>query len=189
MMAGADGDRDGVYGMLAELFIRPPDRETVSSLLDIDVDIDALASEFTDLLRGLRRSSPPPPYESLYREGVLHGECTSDVLEAYRTFDVHPARSLEGEPPDHISLELDFMRHLCTMESDARDDKELRAILETEQRFLKDHLGTWVGDLWREIERADPSGFYSEVAAFTSRWVDEDRRRVEERMRAMGGQP
>ncbi len=181
-----EGTRDEVYGMLAELFIRPPGEDMASRFVQGAVAVDTLAVEFTTLLRGIRDTSPPPPYESLYREGVLNGDCTMDVMDAYRAFDVRPVDDLEGEPPDHISFELDFMRLLCTREGEARTDAELLAILEAEGRFLSSHLTTWAGRLREEIEQADTTGFYSELAAFTDRWIETDHQLVQDRLLALG---
>jgi TorA-specific chaperone len=184
MMAEVEASREEVYGMLAELFIRPPNEAVVTSLLGEghDVNLDVLAAEFTELLRGLRKTSPPPPYESLYREGVILGETTTQVLKSYHAFGIHPTDGLEGEPPDHISLELDFMRHLVALEGDAGSVEELRSILEAEDRFLEDHLCAWVGGLQERIADNDGSGFYSRVASFTSGWVADDLLRVQRRL-------
>lgn len=191
MRADVNGNRDEIYGMLAELFIQPADERTVASLLgdDADLDMDVLAGDFTDLLRGLRPFSPPPPYESLYREGVIHGRATSEVMEIYARYGVEPAPILGGEMPDHISLELDFMRHLCTLEEGSSSEDEMRSLLEVEERFLGEHLTRWVGNLHARIERDDRTGFYTQVAAFTHDWVTEDHQRVRDRLELMEGGP
>jgi TorA maturation chaperone TorD len=186
MMPPPDGTRDEVYGMLAELFIHPPDEEMASLLLEGPVDVEALAVEFTTLLRGIRETSPPPPYESLYREGVLNGETTMDVVDAYRAFDVQPALGFEGEPADHISFELAFMRHLCLKEAEAGDEAELGRVLEAERTFLGSHLTTWLGGLRGKLEEADGSSFYYELAVFTNEWVESDHILVQDRLMAMG---
>ena len=191
MRADVNGNRDEIYGMLAELFIQPADERTVASLLgdDADLDMDVLAGDFTDLLRGLRPFSPPPPYESLYREGVIHGRATSEVMEIYARYGVEPTTMLGGEMPDHISLELDFMRHLCTLEGGSTSDDEMRSLLEAEEMFLDEHLTRWVGNLQARIERDDRTGFYTQVAAFTNDWVTEDHQRVIGRLESMEGGP
>lgn len=191
MRVDVNGNRDEIYGMLAELFIQPADERTVATLLgdDADVDMDVLAGDFTDLLRGLRPFSPPPPYESLYREGVIHGRATSEVMEIYARYGVEPTTTLGGEMPDHISLELDFMRHLCTLEGGSSSEDEIRTLLEAQEEFLDEHLTRWVGNLQERIERDDQTGFYSKVAAFTNDWVTEDHQRVRGRLETMGGGP
>jgi len=189
MRPDVNGNRDEIYGMLAELFIQPADERTVATLLgdDADLDMDVIAGDFTDLLRGLRPFSPPPPYESLYREGVIHGRATTEVMEIYARYGVEPTTTLGGEMPDHISLELDFMRHLCSLEGASSSEDEIGSLLETEERFLADHLTRWVGKFQARIERDDQTGFYSRVAAFTNEWVTEDHQRVQDRLEKMEG--
>jgi TorA maturation chaperone TorD len=184
MMSKVGDSREEIYGMLARLFIHPPDQTLVNNLLgeEAEVDAETLAVEFTELMRGIRQTSPPPPYESLYREGVIQGETTHQVLDAYHAFGVHPAGSLEGEPADHISLELDFMRHLVNLEGQAGTPEELLTILQAEDEFLGEHLCRWVAEFRDRIEGHDGSGFYSGVATFTDGWVADDLRHVKLRL-------
>jgi TorA maturation chaperone TorD len=184
MMSDVDSSREEIYGMLARLFLRPPDEALVRSLLGENASLDAetVAVEFTELLRGIRQTSPPPPYESLYREGVIQGQTTQKVIEAYHAFGVHPTETLDGEPADHISLELDFMRHLVTLEDSAATEEELRKILQAEDEFLGEHLCQWVAGLHERIQVQDGTGFYSSVASFTDEWVVDDRRRLQLRL-------
>ncbi len=189
MIAIEGVSRSGVYGMLAELFIRPPDAELVGALLPDagPEEVDLLGAEFTEAFRGLRRESPPPPYESVYREGVLFGETTRKVLEAFRSFDVEPRTTYEGEPPDHIAFELDFMRHLCALEEGAAGTDELRPLLEAERTFLRDHPMAWIGDLQREMESMEDAPFYSELVSFTSEWMASDLERLTSMLGHEGG--
>jgi len=176
--------REGTYGMLAELFSRPPREEEVVHLLgeDSGLDADELAADFTDLLRGLRSTSPAPPYESFHREGVLVGKSTDQVLGTYRSFGVGRGEAMEGEPADHIALELDFMRHLCALEASAEGPGEVRRLLEAQEGFLSEHLARWVDDLRDGIAAGDRTGFYTRVASLTSEWVASDLELLRERL-------
>ncbi len=48
-----------------------------------------------------------PPYESYYREGLVYGSSTVATGEWYRKQGLD--FMLEGEPPDHLSVELEFL--------------------------------------------------------------------------------
>jgi TorA maturation chaperone TorD len=187
MMAEVDSSRDEVYGMLAELFIKPPDAAMLSTLLPttMTVDVDALGAEFTEAFRGLRQGSPPPPYESLYREGVLFGETTQQVIESYKSYDVEPTGVLAGEPPDHIAFELDFMRHLIGLEVEAKDEGELLPLLMDEREFLEGHLLAWIDDLGAKLESLEGSGFYRQIVAFAREWMESDRQHLLDRLTSM----
>ena len=89
---------------------------------EIDTDnaqsLIQMGNDFTFLLRGIRKNySPLPPYESLYSpEKTLYGETTQKVKHDYAEMGVEIDGIYSGEPPDHLGLELEFMRHLCGME-------------------------------------------------------------------------
>jgi TorA maturation chaperone TorD len=130
-----------------------------------------LCTEFTRLFRGLNRfQSPPPPYESVYTDGgLVYGPSTDRVAQWYRRFHL---RAHNNEPPDHISLELDFMRFLCEREARAwQIEKKARDLLEEEDTFLYDHLASWMPTFCQNIRTFDTTGFYSGLADVTEGWI------------------
>ena len=135
----------------------------------------ALSPEFTRLFRGLnRKNSPPPPYESVYLDGGrLFGEPTVKVTELMQKHDLKP---VENEPPDHISLEFDFIRILCREESEAwRAGTIGRNILIEEASFLDEHILRWVPEFCDQVRKFDTSGFYKAMADITEGWIHYDR--------------
>lgn len=144
--------------------------------------LTVLGAEFPRLFRGLNRAqSPLPPYESVYREaaGLVFGESTAEVRQEYRRFGLDVTEGLKGEPPDHISFELEFMRLLCSQEAAARerhDQQEAARLLEAERHFLKKHLTRWVPQFCENISKFDTSGFYTGLAQVTRGWLTCDLR-------------
>jgi len=142
--------------------------------------IAPLSVEFTRLLRGLKPSySPPPPYESVYRENSdrVFGESTFQVYKEYRHFGLNLADRFKGEPPDHISFELNFMSHLCRKEAEAWNKGEYSeglSLLRVERDFLEQHLIQWVSLLSKKINSEDKLGFYSAIAELTDGWISFD---------------
>lgn len=138
--------------------------------------------EFTSLFRGVKGGeSPPPPYESVYREGLCWGESTVKVLEEYRRFGLTLGKEHEGEPPDHISFELAFMGFLCEREAEALrngDRGEALRLLDAEERFLGEHLLKWVNEFSENIRRYDRLGFYRGWADVTEGWISLDHRHI-----------
>ncbi len=137
---------------------------------------------YTHLLRGLRRhNSPPPPYESVYREGVVFGDSTIDVRNEYERFGLALGDRFMGEPPDHIALELDFMRHLCVAEERAsarRDRAEILRLVAAQQHFFLDHLGKWATQLFGKIRQYDNTGFYHCLVDFAEAWLAFDEKEL-----------
>ena len=107
--------------------------------------VKKLSAMYTKIFRGLKEEkSPPPPYESVYREGILMGKSTYIVLSRYRSEGLEPDTN---EPPDSLWLELEFMRYLCTKEYEAygRGGYSLvKNIWRKQLEFLENHILQWV---------------------------------------------
>ncbi|MCP4132346.1 MAG: molecular chaperone TorD family protein [bacterium] len=103
--------------------------------------LEELQVEYTNLFINSYPALLCPPYESYYREGLVYGETTSNVLKCYKTAKLDYA--YEGEPPDHISVELEF-------------------IAETgDESFLK-RLKEWVPSFLEKVK--EQSSVYSAIA-------------------------
>ncbi len=71
------------------------------------INIEDLQAEYTSLFVNSYPTLTCPPYESFYREGTLYGSAVSEVKDIYREYRLEYIYA--GEPPDHISVELDFL--------------------------------------------------------------------------------
>lgn len=134
---------------------------------------ERLQEEYVRLFRGLSpRYSPPPPYESVYREGKLWGEATAAVHRVYRQWGLAPdEQALGREPPDHLGLELQFLGYLCTRAQDrGRTGTGEGDPLEAQQAFLEEHLD-WVETLYEHVRAFDPDPFYEALLALTRTWL------------------
>lgn len=142
--------------------------------------LDRSQVEFTRLFRGVKRGfSPPPPYESLYRDGQerLYGDTTMAVWQDYRKHGLDLAREAAGEPPDHIGFEMEFMHMLCQQQAEAVASGDVDGSLRlagAQSEFLESHLLTWVPRFCQELGQRDATGLYRGLAAFTSGWLTFD---------------
>lgn len=141
---------------------------------------EAVSVEFTRLFRGVKpHYSPPPPYESVYREesGRVFGELTVEVHHEYRRFGFDLANGFSGEPPDHISFELEFMHLLSIKEAEAwdkDDEDEALRFLQAEKEFMREHLMTWLPRFCGEVRKHDKLGLFRWLADLTEGWVSFD---------------
>jgi nitrate reductase assembly molybdenum cofactor insertion protein NarJ len=71
------------------------------------VDLADLQTEYTRLFVNSYPTLPCPPYESFYREGTVYGNTVNEVVALYGQQGLE--YTYQGEPPDHISAELDFL--------------------------------------------------------------------------------
>jgi TorA maturation chaperone TorD len=138
-------------------------------------EIDNLAVEFTKLFRGVKKGySPPPPYESVYKEGRVMGDSSIAVKNDYRKFGLDLSQEYKGEPPDHVAFELEFMSLLCTkeLESFRKGESEKVDELRNKQReFLKLHLGSWLPGFYEKLKEMATHSFYTTVASATESFV------------------
>ncbi len=119
-----------------------------------------LSVDRTRILRGTGPKNLKPPYEGVYKDNSEIGESALKVKSFYRKVGLLPAETVH-ESPDYLCIELDFMKNLCLREQDlwlSRDDA-----IETvniEEDFLKEHLGSWVGEFCSLAERYALTDFF-----------------------------
>ncbi|MFB6154040.1 MAG: molecular chaperone [Halodesulfurarchaeum sp.] len=164
-----------VYHLLGDLLLDPPDPddlETAAQWADRWLaedppdavsdalrpiaearpsDAERLNEAFTRLFRGVTWDAPDPPYESLYRDGRLHGRTGESVRESYREAGMDVG-SDHGELADHLGMELHFLGELL-----ARGDEPAF------RTFAREHPNRWVRDLQETVLAADPPPFYRGV--------------------------
>ena len=78
------------------------------------------------------------------------------------------APNLNREPDDHLGLEFHFLGLVCNLALDALDKGdaiELDRALETQKRFLGDHLLAWGPDVLACVEQEAETTFYKGVGA------------------------
>jgi TorA maturation chaperone TorD len=119
-----------------------------------------------------------PPYESVYREPHARpsGWLLARVEGAYRAATISPPAG-QGELPDHLAVELEFLALLAARESDAWEGRDAAAALEAQEHqsaFLRDHVVAWLPALVRKLARADRTGAYATVAAEVATFVQYD---------------
>ncbi|MDP2646107.1 MAG: molecular chaperone TorD family protein [Desulfobacterales bacterium] len=144
-----------------------------------------LAVDRTRLFRGIKPGySPPAPYESSYRgqEQTVMGEWAVSVLREYARAGVFLPDD-RREPPDHIGVELDFMRFLAQREAESWQTgarHEAVGCLEMEQSFLDQHIVPWVPVFCHNVIDMAGLDFYRGVARITTSFVVDDLERVQE---------
>jgi hypothetical protein len=97
-----------------------------------------------------------PPYESIYQGSRrVMGEPADEVVKWYERFGL----SAEGEMPDHISHEFEFVGILY-------EKGETKAAAE----FLKEHLLLWGTKLCEDLKALSKEEFYHSIASL-GKWI------------------
>ena len=147
-----------------------------------------IAIDRTRLFRGIsEKYSPPPPYESFYREQRLRGETSAEVYRFYSKFGVTLPEEWT-ESPDYLGIEIDFMRLLCQREEETWLNNEPEKALEflrAGMDFLKDHLLKWVPSFLDRMYEMAGLDFYRGLAKLTSGFLKYDGYLVGEQLKEM----
>lgn len=105
----------------------------------------------------------------------------ADISGFYRAFGLETSEELK-ERIDHLGTELEFMHFLTYKEAYAlenNDGEEKAAIcLEGEKKFLKAHLGRWVGHFSKLVDKKALQGLYPQLTRFLKRFVSLEMRHL-----------
>lgn len=139
-------------------------RSSLSEIPKEDTEL-SLQVEWTRLFRGVKKGySPLPPYESVYKEGLLQGATTTSVAKAYARNGVELSEG-STELPDYIGVEFKFMSALAAQEAEAwsADASKALQLIRRQQSFVKDHLQPWVPRFCAEAGKFATTDFYRAV--------------------------
>ncbi|MBI5513496.1 MAG: molecular chaperone TorD family protein [Deltaproteobacteria bacterium] len=197
--------RSARYRVLSLLFAPPTDGlgEALRALtMELHGDgapaLQALARDAGSALAGdyhraLGPSGGVRDAESDYEVNPLGGKgpLIADVAGFYDAFKYHDT-SLEGLPPDHLSIELGYLGWLAFRAAYARASGELEAealCVRASERFVTDHLGRWARTFFQRVHERVGGGWYDRAATVAEETLAalepgrlsppvEDRRRV-----------
>ncbi len=181
-------NRSHYYGFLSTVYLHEPTREFIKSLresklLDVlnksdlhfdkqinndvsDKNLNDLILEYTRLFIGPGKHIAP--YESVCRDNgdALWSETTVEVKDFIESSGLEYSCNWSGLP-DHIGVELEFMRRLTCHEKDAWtvNNKETAIrCLEFEKKFIDEHLSQWVPIFCDKVKEETRTAFYGEMA-------------------------
>jgi TorA maturation chaperone TorD len=141
---------------------------------------ERLATEHARLFLGLREGyGPPPPYESLWREGRILGDSTLAVAAAFSDAGFEDFGTCG--PCDHIAHELRFLASLCHAEAEALSAGQADEAAWARGRqvaFLSEHLVAWVPRYCRRLAEHSAEPFYGALARVTEEVIAEDARQL-----------
>ena len=100
----------------------------------------------------------------------LNGPAALFAAAAYEAEGATPVGS-RGELPDHATVELEFLYHLCRREEQAwaaGDQSEALRLRRTLDTFLRTHAGAWLPAFAEEVRTSTRLAFYSGMAELLS---------------------
>jgi len=191
--------RSTLYRLLAKSFLYPTQEvfdfirsplyeENISRYLDgrdsvrqelITPCREELEREYNRLFAHLG-SAKCPPYETEYGYDNIFQktEAMADIAGFYRAYELEVGDT-NTERVDFISTELEFMAYLALKEAYAREQgnqEHLEICVDSQQKFLRDHLGRWISIFSKILSNSTDNTFYKQLATMTANFLDEEAR-------------
>ncbi len=157
-------------------------REEIDKLPAIKYKIGTLAEELASCISDLEHTKVDhaklfigpfdllaPPYGSIYLEGKrkVMGDTTMEVMIKYQEAGLKLDDEFK-EPPDHITIELEFMYYLIFKELQGQETNEYQT------EFLINYLEPWVGEFCHRIIQNAGNDFYKLLAKITASFIKAD---------------
>ncbi len=190
--------RSNIYGLFARIFreeitpsllrqIKDPQFQGILSNLGLQLEddffdlpeeklLEDLAVEYARLFLGPGKHISP--HESVHLkgeegDGALWGEATVEVKKFIESSGLEYKPDYRGMP-DHISVELEFMKEVTNREARACEEKDndgARHCLEIERKFIEEHLVRWVPLFCDKVIKDADLAFYGEIAKLTKSFI------------------
>jgi DMSO reductase family type II enzyme chaperone len=104
-----------------------------------------------------------------------------ELLRFYNYFDL---RLAEGQLPDHITVELEFMHYLASMEGESlAGGGDHESYRRAQGDFLERHLGRWLPVLREKTARQEPAPFFGKLVALADEFTRKDHDYLKLRLR------
>lgn len=161
----------------------PEFERSISNALDQSLEAHALAGlgEEYDRLFGIGETILIPMYETEYAMDTIFAKTKelADLHGFYNAFGVELGKDSQGERPDHVSIELDFMATLMIKEAYAKNEAwedKANVSFEARKKFLKDHIGRWGPTFCTVVKHKTEVEFYKVLAGSTMDLINKDLR-------------
>ena len=176
-----DSARAGEYALLATLLSNSPDAQLLLALAGLRSDAspiglahtalaeaaqqateESVAREYFALFAGLKDAALLP-YASHYLTNTLYGRPLARIRETLQRLGVEKAPE-RIEPEDHAGFLCEVMAGLVGGNISAPDG--------TDRAFFEEHLASWIGRFFVDLETTKLAGFYRSVGMLGRTFVD-----------------
>jgi TorA maturation chaperone TorD len=176
------------YTLLSTLLLRSPDTELLQRLEHLRCDDSALgrahqalaecarrtdaartAREFFTLFVGVGRGELMP-YASYYLTGFHHGRPLAKLRQDLLRLGIERAAG-QSEPEDHAGILLETMAALA--------GATIPVARGVDRSFFDEHVATWMGRFFSDLECASAAHFYAAVGKLGSAFVAIERQGFE----------
>jgi TorA maturation chaperone TorD len=153
-------------------------RYEVFSQKDHDQLLEDLAVEYARLFLGPDKHISP--HESIHHKrddgdwGMHWGGSTVEVKKFIETAGLEYKQEYTGMP-DHVSVELEFMKEAAGREAQALEEKDWEGALycqKMEKKFICEHLVKWIPPFCDKVISQAEISFYGDLAEVTKKFIE-----------------
>lgn len=153
--------------------------------------VEELILEYTQLFLG------PDPHKSVHNvredgeDGKLWGQSTIEVQNFIETSGLKFTGDFKGLP-DHIGVELEFLRHIAEKEQEALEKNSFDDVvtcLKLSEQFISEHLLTWIESFTKQIKKQAKIPFYYSAAVATLEVLQFDQKQLSDLIGTLNTEP
>ncbi len=167
----------GLQGMLDLENDLSLDADDIAGLA-AEIDFDTLQTEYTRLFEV---TTPHGAACSLYA-GIHYGnrmQVMEEHIRFYNFFGLHMPDKIE-ELPDHLCIELEFLRFLSTQEAYATEkDQEVLSFQKAQRDFMSRHMIRWLDHLESSVASCATESFYRSIVRLVRAVVSSEFKRLD----------
>ncbi len=180
-----DQIRANVYGLLGALLTRPPDKEIIALLREIDVDekqqasamaaswktlnlaakrrrLNELNDEYHKLFIGVGRGEVVP-YGSWYLTGFMMDRPLAQLRQDLINLGLERAEHVK-EPEDHAGALCESMSLLLSIDDGITPH--------VQKRFFDNHIASWMTKFFEDLQTASSADFYKAVGSLGEQFIE-----------------
>jgi len=180
-----DQIRANVYGLLGALLTRPPDKEIIALLREIDVDekqqasamaaswktlnlaakrrrLNELNDEYHKLFIGVGRGEVVP-YGSWYLTGFMMDRPLAQLRQDLINLGLERAEHVK-EPEDHAGALCESMSLLLSIDDGITPH--------VHKRFFDNHIASWMTKFFEDLQTASSADFYKAVGSLGEQFIE-----------------
>lgn len=157
---------------ISDLFSRLPFEMPVAVGAPVAASLEDLQVEYNRLFEVGSMGGPPCP--------LFGGHWERDRMrvmeELLRFYNYFRLGLTQGQLPDHITVEMEFMHFLTFKEAEALgENREHDSYQRAQRDFLDRHLGKWVPGLRQRLAKLEPLPFIDELVTMTDEFLKRER--------------
>ncbi|MGR3309332.1 MAG: TorD/DmsD family molecular chaperone [Candidatus Brocadiales bacterium] len=139
--------------------------------------VEDVNTEYSKRFGSYISSKECPIYDTFYGKLDIFQQTQelADITGFYRAFDLKHADDVKKDKLDHLSIELEFLHYLTYKEAYALEnhgDEQLDICVSAEKKFMKSHLGRWIGHFALLVNKHSQEGFYANSANLLKDFVE-----------------